>query len=262
MIVAVITSVFVVRRHAYETFVRIHQALAAIVVIGVWLHLPSAPFEVPTLYVFTATCLWASLRVLRLLVIVFRNRRIGEPSSYAVIWSLPDAFQVHVWVARPWEYRAGQYVYLRLRRAGFRARMQSHPYFVSWWYKDPLERDVIVLIIGRQRSFSDVEKYSSGTLVLGKKENNHLILATDGINYGTSMKADIEGPYGREVGIGAYGTVLLFATGSGIAGVFPFIKQLLDGYHNWNVKVRKLALFWEVNSERGFACQDEEAMPG
>jgi hypothetical protein len=73
------------------------------------------------------------------------------------------------------------------------------------------------------------------------------------------MKADIEGPYGKEVGIEAYRTVLIFATGSSIASVFPFINQLLDGYHKWNVKVRKLVLFWEVESDRGFARQDEES---
>jgi hypothetical protein len=259
MIFAVVTSVSLVRRHAYETFVRIHQALAAIVVVGIWLHLPGKPFEIPTLYLFTATCLWASLRLLRLLLIVFRSRRIGEASSCAVVWSLPNAFQVHIWVARPWEYHAGQYVYLRLR-PGFHESMQSHPYFVSWWYKDHLERDVVVLVISRQRGFSNyLATHSSGDLVLGKEEDNRLILATDGINYGKSIKADIEGPYGKEIGIGEYGKVLLFATESGIAGVFPFIKQLLDGYNNWNVKARKLALFWEVESDRGSTYQDAES---
>jgi hypothetical protein len=130
--------------------------------------------------------------------------------------------------------------------------MQSHPYFISWWCKDTEDCDVIVLIIERQKGFSDgLEAQSNGDLVLGKKPDGQLILATDGVDYGQSVKADIEGAFGREVGIDAYGTVLLFATGVGIAGVFPFIKHLLEGYHNWNVKVRKLALFWEVDSDRG-----------
>jgi hypothetical protein len=60
------------------------------------------------------------------------------------------------------------------------------------------------------------------------------------------------------VGLEAYGTVLLFATGTGIAGVFPFIWQLLAGYHDWNVKVRKLALFWEVESDREFGRQHDD----
>jgi NAD(P)H-flavin reductase len=103
---------------------------------------------------------------------------------------------------------------------------------------------MIVLIIGRQNGFSNsLEAQSNGDLVLGNKPDGQLILATNGVDYSRSLKADIEGAYGREVGIDVYGTVLLFATGVGIAGVFPFIKHLLEGYYNWNIKVRKLALF-------------------
>jgi hypothetical protein len=141
--------------------------------------------------------------------------------------------------------------------------MQSHPYFVSWWYADEDGCDVVVLIIGRQNGFSKVlDDHTSGNLVLtkdedgilvpAKDENGRLLLASDAIKHVASLKADIEGPYGQDVELAVYETVLLFATGTGIAGVLPFIRQLLAGYHNRDAKVRKLALFWEIKSDRGF----------
>lgn len=63
------------------------------------------------------------------------------------------------------------------------------------------------------------------------------------------MRAIIEGPYGKELDLGSYETVLLFATGIGIAGQLPYVIRLLDGYYNSEVKTRKIALLWELDSE-------------
>ena len=57
------------------------------------------------------------------------------------------------------------------------------------------------------------------------------------------MRAIINGPYGKELSLGSYSTVLLFATGIRIAGQLPYVAQLLDGYHNCEVKTRRIALF-------------------
>ena len=66
------------------------------------------------------------------------------------------------------------------------------------------------------------------------------------------MKADIEGPYGQDVELAVYETVLLFTTRTRIARVLPFIRQLLTGYHNRDTKVYKLVLFWEIKSDHRF----------
>ena len=65
----------------------------------------------------------------------------------------------------------------------------------------------------------------------------------------SGMKAFVEGPYGKELNLESYGTVLLFATDIGMAGQLPYVAQLLEGYHNCEVKTRRTALFWELNSE-------------
>ena len=121
-----------------------------------------------------------------------------------------------------------------------------------------------MLIIGRQKGFSrGLSDHCNDNLILTKKDegghsvpakddDGRLLLASDAIKLVASVKADIEGPYGQDVELAVYETVLLFATGTGIAGVLPFIRQLLAGYHNRDAKVRKLVLFWEIKSDRRF----------
>jgi hypothetical protein len=75
MVLTVATAISVVRRHAYETFVRTHQVLAIAMVAGVLLHRPGNIFQIPKLYLFIAACLWAVLRLLQVLVIFVRNNR-------------------------------------------------------------------------------------------------------------------------------------------------------------------------------------------
>ena len=71
----------------------------------------------------------------------------------------------------------------------------------------------------------------NSNLVLTKEEDGRLVLASDAMDYGTSFKAYIEGLYRKKLKLDVYRTVLLVATGSGIAGVFLFIRQLLADYY-------------------------------
>ena len=259
----IITSLSFFRRHLYETFVRLHQILSAVIMVGIWMHVPGNPKTSPTIYLLIASCIWLGFRLIRIATIVLRNFHRGTHRCRAVIWSLPDAVQVHVIVSRPWKYRAGQYLYLCVLGSRYSTWVQSHPYFVSWWYKNEEGQDVVVLIISRQRGFSaSLTDDSSGDLILGMKETRdespRLRLATDvSSGHGTKKDVFIEGPYGQETQLGEYGTVLLFATGIGISGLLPFIKQFLQGFHNWEVKARRIALFWEVESEREYIANFE-----
>lgn len=64
------------------------------------------------------------------------------------------------------------------------------------------------------------------------------------------MKAFIDGPYGRELDLSQYGTVLLFATDIGIAAQLPYLKQLIAERREWDSKTRRIALFWEIGAEK------------
>ena len=59
----------------------------------------------------------------------------------------------------------------------------------------------------------------------------------------------VEGPYGSELDPSGYGTVVLFATDIGIAGQLPYVTHLLRCFHRSDAKVRRLVLYWQIESE-------------
>jgi len=144
-----------------------------------------------------------------------------------------NAVQVHIKLSRPWNYRPGQYIYLCIPAISFWAWAQSHPYFISWWYLDSDGDQVVVLVVESQKGFSKVL-------------NLH---CHKGDSPPKEWRAFIEGPFGHGIHLDEYGTVILMATGIGIAGQLPYIKQLLHGYTNHDIKARKISLFWEVESQ-------------
>jgi len=231
MIVMLLLSTAVVRHVFYEIFIRSHSVLAGVIFVAVWLHMwPRKLLVPPTIYLLVAACLWVSMHVLRVAHIIYRNLRLSRPFSRATIQLLPDAALVHVKLSRPWSFQAGQYVYLCIPGVSPSALFQSHPFTVFWWYRDRDDNDIIVLIIEPRRGFT-------GDLVR---------------RVGIEMKAFIDGPYGKELDLGLYGTVLLFASGIGIAAQLPYVKQLLEGYHQCEIKTKRIALIWEMDAECGY----------
>jgi NAD(P)H-flavin reductase len=63
------------------------------------------------------------------------------------------------------------------------------------------------------------------------------------------LLAFIDGPYGIQHRFGDYGTVIMLATGIGIAGHIPYIKDLISGYNNCEVRTRRILLVWQISKE-------------
>lgn len=212
----------------------------ATLVASIYVHIaPRDPFTPPSVYLFSAACLQIVLSFLRFGQVLYRNVKHKEPFTRAKVRTLifkrrygsdipvTDAVHVHVQLPRPWRPQAGQYVYFSTSFA------QSHPFYVSWWYRDTKGHDFVVLIVQRRKGFT----------------RNLLLRAMNSFDTGDGQRAVIEGPYGNELDLTSYGTVLLFATGIGIAAQLPYVRVLLESYHNYDVKSRKIALFWEIDSE-------------
>ena len=149
-------------------------------------------------------------------------------------WEIPlsDAVHVYVRLTKSWKPRAGQYVCLCIPGVSPTSFAQLHPFYVAWCYRYD-GADYAVFIVQRRKGFTD-------NLFLHRETQ---------FEEGTEMRAIVEGPYGKELNLDSYGTVLLFATGIGIAGQLAYVVQLLSGYHNCEVKTRRIALFWQVDSE-------------
>jgi len=217
---------------------------AAALIATIYLHSPSKNLSAsPVVYLLATICVYIFTAGLRLWHILYRNVKYKAPLNRVTVKTityktgerdipLSDAVHLHIRVSRPWRRRAGQYVYVNIPGASYTSIMQSHPFFVAWWYQDA-EGDVIVLIVEKRKGFTrDLFQH-----------------ATNDIDLRSGMRAVVGGPYGKELDLESYDTVLLFATGMGIAGQLSYVTQLLERYHSRGVTNQRIALFWELDSE-------------
>jgi hypothetical protein len=197
-------------------------------VAAIYLHKPTPLQAPPTLYLFVGICLQIFTGIVRFAQMLYRNVRHKKPLCRATIQTvtysnlngeeitLSDAVRVHVKMSRAWKPRAGQYIYLCIPGVSYTAFAQLHPFYVAWW--DRHNGDTYaVLIVQKQRGFTKHLFLHRENLFDGDPERRDLYKGNH-LHGISGMRAVIEGPYGRELCLDSYGTVLLFATGIGIAG--------------------------------------------
>jgi predicted ferric reductase len=168
------------------------------------------------------------VKALRLFKILFINVSAASVST-ASIHQIGNGVEIQVSMPRPLKYRAGQFVFLSIPRL---AAFQFHPFQVAWEYLGDDGRQVIVFVIQPRHGFT-------GRLRLANPRKKYVTF--------------IEGPYGSHAALDQYGTVLLFATGIGIAGQLSYMKEQLQLYRGWQTKTRRHVLFWEMDAE-GISC--------
>lgn len=230
-------------RHAYyETFLHAHVLVAAVAVIGLWMHLEEFPSSQKLL--FGAVAFWGFERFMRVQNLIRNN--VGAGGTIAEVEAMPgDALRVTLHLARPWKFQPGQHVYLYMPSIGW---WTNHPFSLAWSddYQEvytekglPMDRhDVLAvkktsmsLIIRRRTGFTDklwtkAEKSPDGRFV---------------------TRAFAEGPYGVQ-DLSSYGTVMLFAAGVGITHQVPFLRSLVADYANATGAVRRVVLVWVIQS--------------
>ncbi|KAF9885308.1 hypothetical protein FE257_013025 [Aspergillus nanangensis] len=224
-------------RHAfYETFLHVHIAVVATVLVTLWIHLDHRPAQSLLL---AAIVLWGLERLARVTAIIYRN--CGRRLTVAVIESLPDdLLRIALYMPRPWHIKPGQHVYLCIPTIGL---WTTHPFSVAWSDADPDEdydhdnehpnpKGALYLLVRRRSGFTDslakrVTKTSSGVL---------------------PIHAIVEGPYGEIHSMDSYGTVMLFAGGAGITHHLPYISHLVRGHAKGIVAAQRITLVWAIRS--------------
>jgi NAD(P)H-flavin reductase len=137
--------------------------------------------------------------------------------------------KIRVALPRPMHVKAGQYVNLWIPSASFSSWLQCHPFMVTSW--SPGKQDVLELFVQTRR---------------GLTEKLRARAALEGMATFTTF---VSGPYGRSEPVGEYESVLVVASGFGIAGVVPYIKRLLYGYNTSSARVRRIHLVWQVQTK-------------
>jgi predicted ferric reductase len=225
----VLLSIPVLWKWMYEPLSILHLALSATMITSLWFHLPSASItQIPRLYLILAISIFALIKLIFFLKLLFLNVSTELISTATIQQVGENGIEVRVTMPRPLRFRAGQFVFLSIPRL---ALFQYHPFQVAWEYlsdKSDGGRQVIVIIIQPRHGFT-----------------SRLRLAVPFKRY----TALVEGPYGNPTKLDQYGTVLLFATGIGIAGQLPYMNEQLRLYREWRTKTRRHVLYWEIDAE-------------
>ena len=185
-------------------------------------------------YIIACVCVFTFSGVIQLLRFLLQNRKPiylemdrYEESGIAV-------FTLHL--PRSWDVRAGQRANLTVPSVGLFYLFQAHPFTIAWWEEDKLFRAVsLTLLLRPQRGF---------TRRLLKR-----------VEPGRKFWALVNGPFGPSstnnwglIGtVSDYNSILLIATGIGIAAQIPYVKELLRKRQRGQVALEKITLLWRMD---------------
>ena len=137
-----------------------------------------------------------------------------------------DKLRVHITVSRQQMIRAGQYIIVSIPKLGVLTGSTRTPFMISWWNQS-LKGSTISLLVESRTGFNRQ---------LDRHINKELLAFLDRI-------------YGIKNNFGNQRTILIFMTGICIAGYIPYIKNLINGYNNCQVRTRRILLVWQINKE-------------
>lgn len=184
--------------------------------------------------------------------LVYHNKAMGTGLSRAYITCDGDAVKLRLRLSRHVKVEPGQYIGLWIPAISFRSSLQSHPFAVTTWAQGKQQYlDLLIeprkgwtrtlLELGRANSKMLGEQKGSGT-----KEGG---IALDGV---PSYLAFFTGPHGPTAPASDYETVVMIASGYGIASQLPYLKQLLYGYNACKTRNRRIHLVWQPGTEGAF----------
>jgi predicted ferric reductase len=212
----------------YEVFLKLHYALSAVVVYALW-RLFEASQRERILLIITVS-IHASLSLLRIGRVLYRNTLRKSLWSRARIIKCDEGFEVTLSVPRPFEFKPNQYIYLCVPGLTPGSFLKWHPFSISWWSCNDA---------GQAISLSLLVKPQHGL-------TQHLMRCPPSPQ---DFYVAIDGPYGQGIDTSQYGTLILLATGIGIAAQMPLIKQTLAEYKASRTSVRKICVIWQMDQE-------------
>jgi predicted ferric reductase len=244
--------------------------LLALTVLGgiIWHILPGKfiklLFPIISIFIWLITTLYRLARI-------YRNRGAYVSSYHLVVKSGDQEFgviKVNVQVPRHESFKPGKYLYLYFTNLGWQYRFQSHPFMITWC------EDSKETVDGKEFDVTNLTFLIQPRSGLTARLCRELQLSELSYRKANSRNSILfDGPYGQNLQLERYETVMLVAKGIGIAGVLPYagylmqrncrdaeIKKLLrlestankDELRNslHRDATRKVDLFWELELNR------------
>ncbi|KFY32042.1 hypothetical protein V493_00580 [Pseudogymnoascus sp. VKM F-4281 (FW-2241)] len=224
------------RKLSYELFLRSHQALAWGSIYAVWRHVPSNKSS-PRAYIYITMGIFAATYLLQTGAVIVRNGVFRHQLSRATITHDAGAVKMQLRLSKPLTMDAGQYINLWIPSVSFWSFLQTHPFTVISW--DAKDQDRLDLLIEPRRGLTRELLYHA------KK------------GYTINPLVMFSGPHGASLSMGEYESVLMVASGFGIAAFVPHLKKLIYGYNTRAVRTRRIHLVWQIKNEAdGRAVQE------
>lgn len=220
------------RYFAYETFLWVHKGLTVLVMFSLWRY--DRLDDTAKLVLLISLATYGLISTCRLVRLLYRNYSFGKGWSRCRIYARTSdlsAVELRITPARPLHARCGQYVLVWLP-VSLTATFQLHPFSIAWWH-----------------SGTGTDGKASELSLLVKPQHGLTARLSMLANSKRELLAAIDGPYGEPIDTTAYGTIMLFASDIGIAGVMAVVKEAMDKRRQWKSNTQRLLLIWQVDNQ-------------
>lgn len=251
-------------RHAfYETFLHLHQFLAATMFVGVLLHVESQALPQKP-YMFVIIGIWGLERATRIIRLVYYNVSRHGVTKVHIEALEGGACRATFEICRSWTTTPGCHIFAYIPSV---ALHMSHPFSIAWHEsythsqlsrcptlmnmseKTQVEIVTPVTINSPEEDFQPLPQRKGAAIscIMSTRTGMTASLynrakASPG---GLTLTAFVEGPYGGVQSLKSYGTVLLFAGGVGITHQLSHLQNLLA---TRVCSTRKITLVWSVRT--------------
>jgi predicted ferric reductase len=263
MAIILVQSPSVVRHAFYETFLHLHQFLAFLSILGVYVHIDMGNLQQKSI-IRAIVVIWVSERCARFFHMIYLNFSRNKGVTKVEVEALEgEACRVTFSLPRRVNVKPGTHVYAYLPSVSW---WMSHPFSVAWTapFQPTLDPSSPTpktssrpppspASLEKQGSLPQIDRRTptSVSLVMLARTGMTRTLynrASAAPSKTIHMTGFIEGPYAGHDKLNSYGTVLLFAGGVGITHQLMALRSLLDGYDAGTVAARKIVLVWSVRS--------------
>ena len=223
-------------RFCYEVFLRIHQVLAIGCAVALWQHL-SLIGTFSRYYVLSAGGLFVAVLSLEILISLGLSLGFGSGRAEVNVVRQNDQVAIALLLPRPWTVRAGQYINIIIPGVSFWSFLQSHPLTISWWTEG--QHPSLYFLVQPRAGFTKK--------ILAIAHPPRIDSEGRTTTYQTDYyRAFFTGPHGYVIDVEGYSTVVLIATGIGVAAQIPFLKESIQAHNNNSGRTRRVHLIWQL----------------
>jgi NAD(P)H-flavin reductase len=178
---------------------------------------------------YIAAGLFGMTLLLQACFFIYSNGLFRYHSSRAQITQAGGAVRIRLSLQHRLRIKEGQYINLWMPSISFWSFTQSHPFVVISWAAR--EQDSLDLFIEPRRGLTQ-----------------HLLHHAKA-RPTVQPRVMFSGPHGQSIAMEKYETVLMVASGFGIAAQLPYLKRLIHGYNSREVFARRIHLVWQIDDK-------------